>query len=99
MSSLKILSYLVAKTLGGNDGDLIANALVGLEVESQLGVVALDDDLGGALDGLFKKDEYVNTCNFDVSLSFSSYLGADATHFGGLLAGWMFKRPEYPKAG
>lgn len=44
--------YLVAKTLGGNDSDLITDALVGLEVESQLGVVALDDNLGGALDGL-----------------------------------------------
>lgn len=43
---------LVAKTLGGNDGDLIADALVGLEVEGQLGVVALNDDLCGALDGL-----------------------------------------------
>lgn len=59
---------LVAKTLGGNDGDLIADALVGLEVEGQLGVVALNDDLSGPLDGL----------------------GTDATHFGGLLAGWMF---------
>ena len=32
--------------------DLIADALVGLEVEGQLGVVALDDDLGGPLNGL-----------------------------------------------
>ena len=66
----EILSYLVAKTLGGNNGDLIADALVGLEVESQLGVVALNDDLSGALHGL----------------------GTDATHFGGLLAGWMFNK-------
>lgn len=49
------VSHLVAKTLRRNDGDLIADALVGLEVESQLGVVALDDDLGGALDGLEEK--------------------------------------------
>jgi hypothetical protein len=31
---------------------LIANPLVGLEVERQLGVVTLDDDLGGLLDSL-----------------------------------------------
>jgi hypothetical protein len=48
-------SHLVAKTLGGNDGDLIADALVGLEVEGQLGVVTLDDDLSGALDCLFEE--------------------------------------------
>ena len=46
------MSYLVAKTLGSNDGNLIANSLVGLEVEGQLGVVSLDDDLGGLLNGL-----------------------------------------------
>lgn len=44
--------YLVAKTLGGNDGDLIADALVGLEVESELRVVTLNDDLGRLLDSL-----------------------------------------------
>lgn len=47
-----IESHLVAKTLGGNDGDLITDTLVGLEVEGQLGVVTLDDDLSGALDCL-----------------------------------------------
>lgn len=45
-------AYLVAQALGGNDGNLIADALVGLEVESQLGVVTLNDDLGGLLDSL-----------------------------------------------
>lgn len=45
-------SYLVAKTLGSDNGDLIADTLVGLEVEGQLGVVTLDDDLSGALDCL-----------------------------------------------
>ena len=45
-------SYLVAQALGGNDGDLIADALVGLEVEGELGVVTLNDDLGGLLDSL-----------------------------------------------
>lgn len=46
-------AHLVAKTLGGDDGDLIADALVGLEVERQLGVVTLNDDLGGSLDCLY----------------------------------------------
>ena len=44
--------YLVAKTLRGDDGDLIANALVGLEVEGEFWVVALDDDFGRLFDGL-----------------------------------------------
>jgi len=43
---------LVAKTLGGDDGDFIADPLVGLEVERKLGVVPLNDDLGGLLDSL-----------------------------------------------
>jgi hypothetical protein len=38
--------YLVAETLRGNDGDLIADSLVGLEVQGQLWVVPLNDDLG-----------------------------------------------------
>lgn len=40
------VTRLVAKTLGSNDGDLIANALVGLEIESEFWVVAFDDDFG-----------------------------------------------------
>ena len=44
---------LVAKTLGGDDGDFIAQTLVGLKVKRELGIVALDDDLSGSLDGLF----------------------------------------------
>jgi hypothetical protein len=43
---------LVAQALGSDDGNLIAYPLVGLEVESQLGVVPLNDDLGGLLDCL-----------------------------------------------
>ena len=43
---------LVAKTLGGNDGDFIADTLVGFEVEGEFWVVPLDDDLGRLLDGL-----------------------------------------------
>ena len=44
--------YLIAKTLRGDDGDLVADALVGLEVEGEFGVVALDDDFGRLFDGL-----------------------------------------------
>jgi hypothetical protein len=49
-----VTSDLVAKTLGGDDSDLIADTLVGLEVEGELGVVTLNDDLGGSLNGLYK---------------------------------------------
>jgi hypothetical protein len=44
--------YLVAETLRGDNCDFIANSLVGLEVEGQLGVVSLNDDLGGLLNCL-----------------------------------------------
>jgi hypothetical protein len=47
-----VAGNLVAEALGGDDGNLIADALVGLEVEGELGVVSLNDDLGGLLDGL-----------------------------------------------
>jgi hypothetical protein len=49
---LQFMSYLVAEALGGDDGNLIADALVRLEVEGELGVVPLNDDLGGLLHGL-----------------------------------------------
>ena len=55
-------SHLVAQALGGNDGNLIADALVGLEIESQLGVVTLNDDLGGLLDGLCSNATHVGDC-------------------------------------
>lgn len=45
---------LVAEPLGGNDGDLVADALVRFEVEGELGVVALDDDFGRLLDRLLR---------------------------------------------
>jgi hypothetical protein len=47
-----VAGNLVAQPLGGDDGNLIAHPLVGLEVERQLGVVPLNDDLGGLLDSL-----------------------------------------------
>lgn len=49
------MAYLVAQALGSNDSDLIAKTLVGLEVERELGVVTLDDNLSGALDGLYRE--------------------------------------------
>jgi len=45
-------SYLVPQPLAGNDGNLIADTLVGLEVEGELRVVALNDDLGRLLNCL-----------------------------------------------
>jgi hypothetical protein len=42
---------LVSQTLRGDDGDFIADSLVGLEVKSETGVVLLNDDAGGLLDG------------------------------------------------
>jgi hypothetical protein len=41
---------------------LIADPLVGLEVERQLGVVPLNDDLGGLLDGLCSNATHVGDC-------------------------------------
>ena len=46
------LGYLVAERLGGDDGDLLDDPLVGVEVESELGVVLLDDDPSSLLHGL-----------------------------------------------
>jgi len=43
---------LVPETLRGNYGDFIADTFVGLEVEGELGVVALNYDLGRLFDGL-----------------------------------------------
>tara|TARA_B110000046_G_C12866439_1_gene344099 strand:- start:316 stop:651 length:336 start_codon:yes stop_codon:yes gene_type:complete len=37
---------LVAKALGWDDGDILGDALVGVEVEGQARVVLLDDDAG-----------------------------------------------------
>ena len=45
-------SNLVTHTLGGGDGDLIDDTLVGVEVKSKTGVVLLDDGTCGFLDGL-----------------------------------------------
>lgn len=39
----------VAERLAGDDGDLLAQPLVGVEVIAQTGVVLLNDDPGGLL--------------------------------------------------
>ena len=41
---------------------LIADPLVGLEVERELGVVTLNDDLGGLLDGLCADATHFGDC-------------------------------------
>lgn len=43
---------LVTKTLRRNDGDFIAYALVGFEVEGEFGIIAFNDDLGRFLNCL-----------------------------------------------
>ena len=50
MSLASISGYLVAERLGGDEGDLLNDSLVGVEVEGELGVVLLDDDTSGLLD-------------------------------------------------
>ena len=45
-------SDLVAETLGGDGGDLLADSLVGVEIKSETGVVLLDDCARSSLDGL-----------------------------------------------
>jgi len=43
------MTDLIAKALGCDDGDFIADSLVSLEVEGELGVVTLNNDFGGLL--------------------------------------------------
>jgi hypothetical protein len=54
------MADLVAKTLGSDDGDLIAYPLVGLEVEGELWVVAFDDDFSGLLHCLWEEEVSAN---------------------------------------
>jgi len=42
---------LVAQTLGGDDGDFVANPLVGVEIQRQFGVVFFNDDARRLFDG------------------------------------------------
>jgi hypothetical protein len=57
-----LYAYLVAQALGGDNSDLIADALVGLEVESKTRVVALNDDLGRLLDSLSPDATHFDRC-------------------------------------
>src|SRR4051812_4001891 len=43
---------LIAKTFGGNNGNLIGDLLVGVKVERETGIVFFDQDARGLLDGL-----------------------------------------------
>ena len=63
-----LVADLVAKTLRSNDGDLIANTLVGLEIEGEFGVIPFDNDLGRFLDGLRANAtlEYALACKTDI---------------------------------
>ena len=82
-------TYLVSQSLAGNDGDFIAESLVGFEVESELWVVALDDDFGGLLDGLFNLHT-ISLSVLQVGLlqqrsrrEDNAHLGTNATHLDG----------------
>lgn len=57
-------AHLVAKALGRDDSNLIANALVGLEIKSELWVVSLNDALGGFLDGLPRSNAVLSVSQF-----------------------------------
>jgi len=54
---------LVAEALRGDQRNLIANPLVGLEVEGEAGVVLLNDDAGSLLDGLSPDTTLLNEKN------------------------------------
>ena len=62
-----LVTDLVTKTLRSNYGDLIADTLVGLEIEGEFGVVPFDNDLGRFLDCLRANAtlEYALACKTD----------------------------------
>ena len=49
---MELRTHLISETFTSNDGDLIANTLVGLEVQSQFWIITFDYDFGRFLDGL-----------------------------------------------
>ena len=57
-------THLIPQTLAGNDGNLIANTLVGLEVQGQFRVVAFDYDFG----------RFLNCLRADATLYYASTL-------------------------
>lgn len=79
-----VCMYLVPQSLAGNDGDLIADTLVGLEVEGELWVVALDDDLCGLLDGLVVATRSASCILWSRRLA-KSHLSSDTTHDCGVV--------------
>lgn len=68
----------VAKTLGGYDGDLIANTLVRFEVKCQFRIVTLDNDLCGFLHSLLIT--LVDCLRYCYGNGRKIYLCANATH-------------------
>ena len=52
VSDLLLTSNLVSHSLGLDDGDIIDDSLVDVEILGQFTVVLLDDSSGGSLDGL-----------------------------------------------
>ena len=66
--------YLVPQPLRGYDGDLVTYSLIGLEVESEFGVVALDDDFGRLFHSLqARSPESANPSIHPRSLNFFSH--------------------------
>jgi len=51
-NDLLLTSNLVSHSLGLDDGDIINDSLVDVEILGQFSVVLLDDSSGGSLDGL-----------------------------------------------
>ncbi len=58
-------SNLVAQTLGCNNGNLIGNLLVGLEVEGETGVVLFNNDTSSLLDGFSSDTTLIIICFFE----------------------------------
>jgi len=52
---------LVSERLGGDEGDLLDDALVGVEVEGELGIVLLNYDPRGLLDRLCTDSAHIET--------------------------------------
>lgn len=65
-------AHLVSQSLRSDDCNFVAYSLVGLEVESELGVVSLDDDLGGLLDGLGSDTTHVCECVEEMCRAYGS---------------------------
>lgn len=71
--------YLVPQPLAGNDGDLIAELLVDLKVEGELGIVPLNDNLSGPLNGLSPNATHVGEL---LLRSMARWCGCSKGNFG-----------------